>query len=68
MVDSSYSPLDAEEGLVDELSADSPTARVRKSCAIQEYGPRPLASLLDYFYEVVVRDCFLLFTFYFSED
>jgi hypothetical protein len=60
MADSSYSPMDAEEGLDDELSADSPTDLVRTSCAMQEYGPRPLASLLDYFYEVVVRDCFLL--------
>jgi hypothetical protein len=51
MADSSYFPLDADETLGDAPSVGSRTARVRYSSALQEYGPPPLASVLDYYHD-----------------
>jgi hypothetical protein len=50
MADSSYSPLDSDETLGDGPSVGSRAAHVKSSSALQEYGPRPLAYMLDYYY------------------
>ena len=73
MADSSYSPLDSNETLGDGPTVGSRggAAHVKSSSALQEYGPRPLAYVLDYYYgldEVVSRDCFLrLIVFWFAQ-
>lgn len=50
MADSSYSPLDADDTVGDAPSVGSRAARVKNSSALQEYGPSPLASVLDYYH------------------
>jgi hypothetical protein len=63
MADSSYSPLDSDENGLGGHSVGSRTARAEKSSALQEYGPRPLASVLDYYYGSEQVHLSLLLTF-----
>ena len=70
MADSSYSPLDADDTVGDAPSVGSRAVRVFKnSSALQEYGPPPLASVLDYYHGLeevrlsVLRLCTFKFEF-----